>query len=187
MKNLLELHKSPAGLLFFLPVLLTIAVHQDPGIGYCKLNQLFLLTDLRCPDADLFSLQLTQPRAPHRCLRKLCLHPNLLGDKRRAIVILLDKVSQNLRILRFPVYVNKLMISADNLAIPYKENLNDTTSISVEINNENVYCRCPQCGAEVPVDLSVFWTAENFDIFSSAVYCDACTLKRLKGALHESV
>ena len=40
-----------------------------------------------------------------------------------------------------------------------KENLNDTTSISVEINNENVYCRCPQCGAEVPVDLSVFWTA----------------------------
>ena len=66
-----------------------------------------------------------------------------------------------------------------------KENLNDTTSISVEI--KNVYCRCPQCGAEVPVDLSVFWTAENFDIFSSAVYCDACTLKRLKGALHESV
>ena len=64
-----------------------------------------------------------------------------------------------------------------------KENLNDTTSISVEINNENVYCR----GAEVPVDLSVFWTAENFDIFSSAVYCDACTLKRLKGVLHESV
>ena len=66
-----------------------------------------------------------------------------------------------------------------------KENLNDTTSISVEINNENVYCRCPQCGAEV--DLSIFWTAENFDIFSSAVYCDACTLKRLKGVLHESV
>ena len=29
--------------------------------------------------------------------------------------------------------------------------------------------------------------AENFDIFSSAVYCDACTLKRLKGALYESV
>ena len=68
-----------------------------------------------------------------------------------------------------------------------KENLNDTTSISVEINNENVYCRCPQCSAEVPVDLSIFWTAENFDIFSSSVYCDACTQKRLKGALHESV
>ena len=31
-----------------------------------------------------------------------------------------------------------------------KENLNDTTSISVEINNENVYCHCPQCGAAVP-------------------------------------
>ena len=59
-----------------------------------------------------------------------------------------------------------------------KENLNDTTSISVEISNENVYCHCPQCGAEVPVDLS---------IFSSAVYCDACTKKRLKGVLHESV
>ena len=61
-------------------------------------------------------------------------------------------------------------------------------SISVEIKySENVYCHCPQCGAEVPVDLSIFWTAENFDIFSSAVYCDACTLKRLKGVLHESV
>lgn len=68
-----------------------------------------------------------------------------------------------------------------------KENLNDTTSISVEINNENVYCHCPQCGAEVPVDLSIFWTAENFDIFSSAVYCDACTQKRLKGALHVGI
>ena len=31
-----------------------------------------------------------------------------------------------------------------------KENLNDTTSISVEINNENVYCRCPQCGCSLP-------------------------------------
>lgn len=28
-----------------------------------------------------------------------------------------------------------------------KKHLNDTTSISVEINNENVYCHCPQCGA----------------------------------------
>ena len=68
-----------------------------------------------------------------------------------------------------------------------KENLNGTASISVEISNENVYCHCPQCGTEVPVDLSVFWTAENFDIFNSAVYCDACTQKRLKGVLHESV
>ena len=53
-----------------------------------------------------------------------------------------------------------------------KENLNDTTSISVEINNENVYCHCPQCGAEVPVALSIFWTAENFDIFSSITLRD---------------
>ena len=28
-----------------------------------------------------------------------------------------------------------------------KKHLNDTTSISVEINNEIVYCHCPQCGA----------------------------------------
>jgi hypothetical protein len=50
-----------------------------------------------------------------------------------------------------------------------KENLNDTTSISVEINNENVYCHCLQCGAEVPVDLSIFWTAETLT-FSAVTF-----------------
>ena len=67
-----------------------------------------------------------------------------------------------------------------------KENLNDTTSISVEINNENVYCHCLQCGAEVPVDLVSSGQQKTLTFSASAVYCDACTLKRLKGVLHES-
>ena len=68
-----------------------------------------------------------------------------------------------------------------------KENLNEIMNIANEISDKNVYCRCPKCGVEVPVDLSVFQGNEDFDIFSSNVYCDACTKEHLKGGYHESV
>lgn len=68
-----------------------------------------------------------------------------------------------------------------------KENLIESMHIAIEISDKNVYCRCPKCGVEVPVDLSIFQENENFDIFSSAVYCDACTKTHLKGGYHESV
>ena len=68
-----------------------------------------------------------------------------------------------------------------------KENLNESMNIAIEISDKNVYCRCPKCDVEVPVDLSIFQENENFDIFSSAVYCDACTKTHLKGGYHESV
>lgn len=68
-----------------------------------------------------------------------------------------------------------------------KENLNESMNIAIEISDKNVYCRCPKCGVEVPVDLSIFQENENFNIFSSAVYCDACTKTHLKGGYHESV
>ena len=31
-----------------------------------------------------------------------------------------------------------------------KENINDTLEVTVEINDENVFCRCPRCGAKCP-------------------------------------
>ena len=34
-----------------------------------------------------------------------------------------------------------------------KETIGDTTEINIEINDENVFCRCPVCGREVLVDL----------------------------------
>ena len=36
-----------------------------------------------------------------------------------------------------------------------KENINDTVEVKVELNDENVFCTCPDCGKEVSVDLSV--------------------------------
>mgnify|MGYP001132074909 FL=1 len=35
-----------------------------------------------------------------------------------------------------------------------KKQLNDAMEVSVEINDENVYCRFPKCGSEVQVDLA---------------------------------
>ena len=32
-----------------------------------------------------------------------------------------------------------------------KEPLKDGVDVTVEINDENVFCRCPVCGREVPV------------------------------------
>ena len=68
-----------------------------------------------------------------------------------------------------------------------KENLNEIMNIAIEISDKNVYCRCPKCGVEVPVDMSIFQGNEDFDIFSSNVYCAACTKEHLKGGYHESV
>ena len=34
-----------------------------------------------------------------------------------------------------------------------KEPLKDGVDVTVEINDENVFCRCPVCGREVPVNL----------------------------------
>lgn len=34
-----------------------------------------------------------------------------------------------------------------------KKTIGDTTEINIEINDENVFCRCPVCGREVLVDL----------------------------------
>ena len=35
-----------------------------------------------------------------------------------------------------------------------KENINEALEVTVEINDENVFCHCPRCGAEVPVDFN---------------------------------
>lgn len=56
-----------------------------------------------------------------------------------------------------------------------KANLTPDVEIKIDITDENVFCRCPHCGEEVPVDLSLFATDEDFDINSSAVLCEDCT------------
>ena len=58
-----------------------------------------------------------------------------------------------------------------------KENINDAMEVTVEINDENVFCHCPRCGAEVPVDLNEFFGDAEFDLFGTAICCTECSRK----------
>ncbi len=58
-----------------------------------------------------------------------------------------------------------------------KETINDAVEVKVEINDENVFCRCPRCGTEVQVDLNEFFGDEDFDLYSTNLLCDECGRK----------
>ena len=58
-----------------------------------------------------------------------------------------------------------------------KEQLNDAVEVSIEINDENVFCKCPHCGSEVRVDLAEVLCDEEADLFGTAVVCENCTRK----------
>lgn len=61
-----------------------------------------------------------------------------------------------------------------------KETLNDAMEVTIEIA-DNVFCRCPKCGAEVEVDLSDFIGDENFDLYGTSVCCEKCSKKFFGG------
>lgn len=42
------------------------------------------------------------------------------------------------------------------------------------IECDNVFTVCPECGAEVTVDLADVVTEEGLDLYGLGVYCDAC-------------
>lgn len=56
-----------------------------------------------------------------------------------------------------------------------KEKLSDSAEINVEINDENVYCRCPKCGCEVCVDLAEILSDGVSDLVGTAIYCSKCS------------
>ncbi len=60
-----------------------------------------------------------------------------------------------------------------------KEKLSDTLEIRTELNDENVFCICPDCGDEVQVDLSEVFADGLGDLYGTAVCCTACTQRRL--------
>lgn len=62
-----------------------------------------------------------------------------------------------------------------------KEQLNDAMDVTIEINDENVYCRCPKCGGEVQVDLSDVFADDEIDLFGTTVLCSECTEKVMGG------
>ena len=55
-----------------------------------------------------------------------------------------------------------------------KEPLTDGIDITVEINDENVFCRCPGCGREVAVNLQDVLSDGDADLVGTAVLCDEC-------------
>ena len=54
-----------------------------------------------------------------------------------------------------------------------KEKINDVMEVSIEINDENVFCTCPKCGKEVRVDLVE--VLEEGDLVSTKVCCNTCS------------
>ena len=58
-----------------------------------------------------------------------------------------------------------------------KENINENVEIRVDIDYDNVYCRCPRCGKEVKVDLNEFFGDKEFDLYETRLYCDDCARK----------
>ena len=70
------------------------------------------------------------------------------------------------------------------LCVKSKMNGNDNASaeIAVEITDENVYTRCPGCGAEIPVDIvEDIRRYEDFDLFGTSIFCNNdCVIKYKK-------
>lgn len=66
-----------------------------------------------------------------------------------------------------------------------KEQLNDALEVSTEINDENVFCRCPYCGSEVQVDLAEVFAEDEIDLFGTAVLCNNCSRKLMGGKICE--
>lgn len=56
-----------------------------------------------------------------------------------------------------------------------KMELTEGVTIQADITEENVFNRCPQCGAEVPVNLDEVVTGDGLDLYGSALCCDKCS------------
>jgi hypothetical protein len=48
-------------------------------------------------------------------------------------------------------------------------------TITTEITDENVFTRCPECGRAMPIDLAEIFSDGEGDLFSTQVFCAACT------------
>jgi len=61
----------------------------------------------------------------------------------------------------------------------YVKEKTDELEVRVELNDENVFCACPDCGAKVSVDLSCVFADGIGDMYGTSVLCNACARKRL--------
>ena len=59
-----------------------------------------------------------------------------------------------------------------------REKLSDSTEITVEIHDDNVFCTCPGCGGEVEIDLAELFSDGEGDLYSTSGYCSECSYAR---------
>ena len=64
-----------------------------------------------------------------------------------------------------------------------KETMGDAVEVNIEINDENVFCRCPHCGSEVQVDLQEILSDGDSDLFGTAVLCENYTRRIMGGEM----
>lgn len=50
----------------------------------------------------------------------------------------------------------------------------------LEIHDDNVYTRCPQCGKERVVDLQEILSSGDGDLYGTAIFCSRCSVERVK-------
>lgn len=64
-----------------------------------------------------------------------------------------------------------------------KTRLDPETVIEVDITDENVFTRCPECGAEVQIDLNdMVDEGGQLDLYGVSVCCEVCSRKHWKRA-----
>lgn len=60
-----------------------------------------------------------------------------------------------------------------------KTKINEETTITTELTDENVFTICPECGKEFEIDLYDVFSNDG-DLYSTAIYCTECSAKRIK-------
>lgn len=56
--------------------------------------------------------------------------------------------------------------------------IGEGVTLRAELDSENIFTACPECGLEFPVDLVDILSGGNADLSSTAVYCHECSVKR---------
>ena len=59
-----------------------------------------------------------------------------------------------------------------------KTRIDDSTVRTTEITDENVFTHCPDCGAEVQIDLAELAEDGELDLFGTSVCCPECSKRR---------
>ena len=59
-----------------------------------------------------------------------------------------------------------------------KTDIGNGISIKAEINDDNIFTTCPECGEEHQVDLQDAVIDGKLDLYGIRVYCEACSRAR---------